>query len=308
MAQWQAEKPSYDSNSRLAGFNHGDLVLFQFAANGDDGDSLIKAYRAHAFPIVTAKGRNTTFRYCPRANDGGDCTYCAQGHTEIKERMAMWMYVYNFLHTQMPTDKNYPLTPFEGANYFNEEVLGFRLWQGSAWKESPWLDINKLFEMYKGLHNFVCQLQITGRDLGRRYKVFAMPNSGALPPELYERAKQECGSIREMLINEMASPVTVNPAAGTVAAVMQPMGLPPMAAPIQINSVQPVTLPGVQATAPPPLAIPSIAAPTVSAPTGLPEPIVTPQAEVPDPVAEAPVAPAPTAPVTDEKRPLKALF
>lgn len=214
---WLNEKPQGFGNN-LRGLKAGDEIFFHFVASGDDGDRFIKIYRAHTWNITDANGRRSSpVRYCLHQNDGEPCQYCEQGQTSVKERMGIWMYVHKILRLQMPPgtppDKFPPQIVHEGRYYFNEEVNDFRFWENSAWRESPWGDIVKLAELYKGLHNFGAQMTVVGDAISRRYKLYAIPNSPAFPPEIYERAKQELKSVVEVLKEQLASPVMVNPTA-----------------------------------------------------------------------------------------------
>lgn len=210
--QYLSEKSSsYEDFGKNLRFLKDDLIVFQFVANGDEGDKFIKVYRSHIIPI---QGRDyPDHRYCPQQSGEPDieCPLCAQGHTDIKERMSMWFYVYNILHQTMPKDKQYPVAPYEGRNWFNEEVNDFKIWHASAWRDSPWADIIKNAEIYKGLHNFTANLVVVGEKLTRRFKFYALPNSAIVTPELYARAQEECEPIPGMLRAQVSSAVQLNP-------------------------------------------------------------------------------------------------
>lgn len=211
--QWLDEKPGGSWGDELR-FQEGDLIIFNFVASGNDGDMFIKMYRAHEFDVAMRNGRpGKAYRYCTTQNgESEECPYCVQGHTVLKERMSMWMWVDSILHASMPPEKQYPQVNFQGRVYFREEVGAYRVWNTSAWRDSPWNDILNIAELYQGLHAFTAQMAVVGRELQRRYKVYAMPNSTGLPPELYERAKAELKPIPQMLKDQMASPVTTAPA------------------------------------------------------------------------------------------------
>ena len=258
-AKWLAEKPGGDWGDELR-YQENDLIIFQFTSSGNDGDQFVKLYRAHEFDIVTRSGRTgSTFRYCPVQNgEEAECPYCAQGNTTLKERMSIWMYVMNIMHTTMPPEKSYPQVNYQGRLYFNEEVNAFKIWHASAWRDSPWNDILNIAEMYKGLHGFTAQMAVVGKELQRRYKIYALPNSTQVTPELYERAKAECASIPQLLKEQMAGAVQSAP-------VQQAAGspVPTGAAPFQI--------PG------------SNAAPVWQPPSGEPNQSVTPDTLTPIP-------------------------
>lgn len=311
MEQWINEKPSWDNGINLR-VQENDIVLFQFVASGNDGDQFIKAYRSHAFDgPATKRGRPTTIlRYCLMNGEGVECQYCTQNAGKIKERMSIWMYVQNILHTTMPPEKQYPQVNYEGRFYFNEEVNDFKIWHTSAWKDSPWSDIVKLAEVYKGLHNFTAQMVVVGQELTRRFKVYAMPNSPSFPDELYARAKAECEAIPNILKKELATPVALNPQAAPqqqMQAAPLPNGqfVPPLGGPAVANwapAPTPVTpfVPAGVATAVPTF---SLGSPLTPAPQAQPVPEFNPVA-VQTPVPPAPPVPQPQeAPLVEDDKP-----
>lgn len=212
---WLNEKPQggFGQDLRL---KEGDQVYFQFVSTGKDGDDFIYMYRAHAIASTSNNGQQmTNFRYCLQANEGADCPYCQQGHSDIKERMSIWMYVTAILHASMPAntppDKMFPQIQYQGRVFFKEDLNDFKVWHTSAWRESPWSDILKLDQMYDGLNKFSCELTATGANFNRRYKLYAVPNSPAPGPEIYTAAKEKCQPIKEILKAQLAGPVAVNP-------------------------------------------------------------------------------------------------
>lgn len=274
--QWMNEKPSFDFGSELS-LKKNDLVIFKFCSNGDDGDNLIKVYRSHVIEAISSKGsKYNKHIYCPaQSGEETPCNYCAQGQANVKERMSIWMAVRQVLHATMPPEKMFPQITHENTLYFNEEVNDFRIWNTSAWRESPWQDIVKLAELYEGLHNFTAQLQCLGDGLARRYKIYAVPRSETVSSELYEKAKLECEPIPTILHNQMGGAVAAAPPQQTER-ISTPIGV---FAPSNVAAViQPFAAPGV--------VIPSVQIPSLDNPTeGIP-------------VAQE----------EDPKRPLKSLF
>jgi hypothetical protein len=213
MTQWQSEKPTGNWGDELR-LQDDDLVIFQFAANGDEGKKFLNVYRSHVIERMSKRGtRYNENRYCPVQSGEKEleCPLCIQGHITVKERMSVWMHVQNILHTTMPPEKQFPQVRHEGNVYFNEEVNAFKIWHTSGWKESPWNDIRKNGEIYKGLHNFTANLQVVGRGLDKRYKLYAIPNSPTVSPELYAKANEECTPILDLLHGQISSTVQVAP-------------------------------------------------------------------------------------------------
>lgn len=287
MQSWMNEKPSFDGGNEYRP-RKDDLVIFQFVANGDEGDKFIKTYRSHILESFSKTNQRINIpRYCAVSSaEEGDisCQYCEIGHNDIKERMSIWMYVHNILHTTLPNqERPLPQITYENRVYFNEEINGFKIWHTSAWRESCWSDIVKLSEIYKGLHNFTGQLVVTGEGMQRRFKLYAIPNSPSLDPTVYERANTECEPILQLLKNALASPVATSPreasASQTVAQGAQEIR--PFS-PLGSNSIPTLN---VRATTPTVLPTPSTATP------------------VPPPTEEIK-----TVPEEDTRRPLKSLF
>lgn len=281
--QWMAEKPQWDGNSTELRIRSGDLTIFQFAATGDDGDKFLKIYRSHIIPRQSKDGgRYNETRYCPVQSGDTDipCPLCAQGHTDIKERMSMWLYVLNILHgslpQKMPEGKTFAGVNYQGKSYYNEEVKGFKIWHTSAWRDSPWSDILKNAEIYKGLHNFTANLEVIGTGTSTRYKFYALPNSEFFPQELYVKAQEECQPIPDILRAQISSAVVANPQVATPQTQLQ--------RPMPDNNIvfQPFALPG---TSLPTLQIP-----------GLGENVPMPSNDLP------------RQPEEDDKLPQKALF
>jgi hypothetical protein len=311
MTQWMKDKPQFDGGNELR-LQPGDLAIFQFMSNGDDGFNLLKVYRSHIIPRVANTGtRYNETRYCPvQSGDVGvECPLCTQGHAEVKERMSIWMFVTNILHVVMPKDKQFPTTKYEGNMYFNEELSteghpgigAFRIWHSSAWRDSPWTTILKLGELYHGLHNFTAQLIRTGTGTGTRYNVVAIPNSAMVTPELYARAIAECHSIPQMLANQISSTVEVAPNANNqgvqTGTVLPESAAVPFNAPgIQVPTLQ---VPSLDTAAPPPATDDVIRLEDDN--VGEYKQVELPQV-VPPSITETPP------PSDDEKRPLRSLF
>jgi hypothetical protein len=281
---WMNAKPSYDGiDLRMS---KDDVVIGWFVANGDDGDRFIKVYKSH---IIAGKSRNgkdmSIPSYCPVSSNDPEvteCSNCAQGHNDIKERMSMYFYVQAILHSQMPQEKQFPITEYAGKRYFGEEVNAFRVWHTSAWKESPWTDIVKLAEMYKGLHNFTFQLDTLGEGINKRFKIYALPQSPALDPTTYEKAKTDLQPITALLLKEMNTPIQAGPASTIVGS----------APAFQIGQAAPMS-PAPSVT---PFAVPG--APVAQFTPGSPAPVdVTLEALT---VTETPES--------DERRPMRKLF
>lgn len=313
MTTWMNEKPSFNSGDELR-LNRDDLMIFQFAGNGDENGRLLAVYRSH---IIPQRGKNgkpyNAQRYCPiKSGENMECPFCAQGMDDIKERMSMWFYVHHILHAQMPAEKHFPQVEYAGRYYFDEEVMGWRRWDSSAWRESPWNDIVNLAQMYQGLHNFTAQMQVTGEGLSRRFKIYPIPNSPALPPELYQQALDTLETIPEYLHKQLTSPVQAaptgqqqqQPAGNNMVVPFSPVVSTPFnnsaapAAPTVFTPVAPA------ATPPPPLATfpPAPPAPAAETPLVSPGPVMTPTAPAPAPVPAQPSPPA------ENNRPMRSLF
>lgn len=302
--QWMDEKPSWDGNTQeLRGLGEGDTVIFNFVSNGDDRDRFIKIYRAHIVDkkIQPKDGRPafniSETRYCPQQSGDTEtpCPLCQAGHTVVKERMSIWMYVQNIMHAQlpskMPEGKTFPYVQFNSRNMFNEEVNDFKIWHASAWRESPWGDIIRMFELFKGLHNFTAQMDVVGQKLSRRYKIYGVPNSPFLAESVWAAAQEQCMPITDILRAEVNEPIQTqeNP---------QPM----QTQQTSLGTPTPFIAPGQAA---PVFQFPSAAEVSPPVVTDVTEAVVqNPQGATPEPPA---VEPTPQA-ESNPGRPMKSLF
>lgn len=322
MQQWMNEKPSFDGSGIELRFSTGDIVIGQFVAKGDEGDRYIKIYRSHIFPKQSQAGKrfNET-RYCPRSSgDTADCPICMAGIVaDVKERMSMYFYVFQILHSRPAEGKNWEATFYQGRTLFVEQVNGFKRWDTSAWRDSPWKAIGTLYDAYHGLNNFVFQLECTGQGTATRYSIMALPNTQGLAPEIYEQAGHELQPLGDYLRNQANQPVQAAPMVATAPAptIGQPVftgqpsfvpftppgaaAPPPFVPGVPNNTAAPATpispppfVPGVQTPATPPPYTP-----------GVPGNSVPPTEYIPtSPPPEEPTAP----PAEDNRRPMGRLF
>lgn len=324
MAQWNSERQSFDRGNELQ-VKQNDVVIFQFVASGNDGQAFIMIYKAHEFDRISAKGtRYSEHRYCSiQSGDEStnECVYCAQGHPTIKARMSIWMFVHSILHATLP-DPQKPLPQFQYRDgvYFKEDVANFKVWHTSAWSESPWTDIKTLGQMYQGLHNFTAQMDVVGAGIGRRFKVYAIPNSAVLVPETYTAAQAQCEPIIKILRSKLATPIVWNPQQQQPAQ-QQPGWQPPAQPMAPVATYAP---PGVASSMP--VFSPSGATPAPTAPVAVAPAETTAAPPPPPPIAQVeaqptadnapPPPPPPVAPPSptvvqteeDNRRPLQKMF
>lgn len=320
--QWLNSKPQFTGGVELRPAS-GDVIFFNFVATGNDADQFLKLYKAHAIDQIAQKSGKPfqIFRYCPiQSQEGDECALCSTGHTSIKERFSVWLWVQTILHTELPAEKQFPRIEYQNRYYYKEDITtesngvvtpgAFKVWHTSAWKESPWTDIMQLAQMYSGLHNFSAQMAVVGAGMQTRFKIYALPNSPALDPVIYERAKTECQHLAIMLKEQLATPVVAAPVPAQTSGSLNGGGtagivnawVPPGS---NIPSFNPVAPANPVAAATPPPVIETIPAP-------LPAQVALVAAEPAAPIASPPPATEPANPAanpTEEpKRPLKNLF
>lgn len=194
----------------------GDLAFVQFVGTGDDGDEWITAYRAHAVDRISQSGqRFTNYVYCPQDSGNMDleCPLCLHGYDTYKDRMVMWFWVRQILHTQRKQDENYPQVDYQGQTYYQEEIDDFRLWENSAWAQSPWDTIMFLYNNYKNkLHGFGAVLMRTGGGgLDTKYSLHSIPETEGISQERYEEAKGRLERIPAWLAKQVGSGTQARP-------------------------------------------------------------------------------------------------
>lgn len=196
-----------------------DIVFHHFMSTGEDGDPYFEVYFAHEVPAAK-EGAYATFKYCP-VESGHDlnyaCKYCDAG-IKTKKRMAMWLYVGDWLHAAPGQNQFQPIS-YNGRQYFLETVNEPKLWETSAWRESCLTDIIFQGASMGNLHNARFQLLTVNDGRDRRYKMVAQFGSPAFDHGLYAEAKQKCKPIIQWLRESIAEVATAGP---TDAPVYQP--------------------------------------------------------------------------------------
>lgn len=243
-------------NSQNLWFREDDLVIAHFLCTGKDGDPYFDTYVAHEIP-ASGQGKYPTARYCP-VQSGHDENYPCHGCKEVlktKDRMIMWFWVYNVLHSVLKPNETFPQVLFNNKPYFNREINAPRVWDTSAWRESPLDDIMMLGAQLGSLHNTRVNLVTTGRSTSKRFKLYMEPNTPAIDEELYGQAIAQIRPVIEVLQDQL-TPMPETVAQPTQ---MQPAG----AATIKPFVAGPI--PTLNMTAPPS----SVTAPTALPPTEL---------------------------------------
>lgn len=204
--KWRQERPESGGGS---GQNYyprtGDIVFFYFMSTGEDDDPYMEVFWSHEIP-AQQQGRFSTYKYCPvqsEHNTDYKCAYC-DGTYKLKKRMMIWMYVVEILQTQLREGEQLPTVNWRGRNYFKREVNEVRLWDTSAWRESPLDDIINLASQIGNLHAFMFELHAVGEGLQRRYKVYIQQGSQGFPAAAYQKGKETAQPLRELLADSIA--------------------------------------------------------------------------------------------------------
>lgn len=201
-------------------FRENDLVIAHFLATGQDDDPYFETYVAHEQP-AKGEGKWPTLIYCP-VESGHDENYDCQGcrdNLKTKDRMAMWFWVYSVLHSQLKANESFPQVTWNNKMYFNREINGPRLWDTSAWQESPIDDIIMLGNQLGNLQAMRMNLVTTGSGLKKRYKIYTEPNTGSIDEENLAAAQETIVPIIDILMGRLSKePVQQNPQASSAPA------------------------------------------------------------------------------------------
>lgn len=223
--RWSDEKPQMGNFLYLS---EGDIAFAHFVSTGQDGDPFWEVFYAHEIP-PTQQGGYTKRVYCP-VESGFDqnyrCQYCLDG-VKAKKRMMMWFWVYSIYHAQLKQGQQFPMVTHGGKPYYREDINDARLWDTSAWKESPLYDILYLGEQLANLNDLVVQVIAVGAGLDRRYKIHTVINSTPIEATVLEEARKRSRPILDVL-NEQITPVPTVERQPTPAP-----ATPPFPAPIQ---------------------------------------------------------------------------
>ncbi len=158
-----------------------DLVIAHALFTGQDDDPYFDTYVAHEQP-ATGQGQYPKLIYCPvesQHDENYDCQYCKEG-LKTKDRMIMWFWVYDVLHSILKQDENFPKIMWNNKTYYRREINGPKLWDQSAWRESPLDDIMMLGAQLGNIQATRVNLLCTGEGLTRRYKFYMEPGSEGL--------------------------------------------------------------------------------------------------------------------------------
>jgi hypothetical protein len=223
---------------------NGDRVFFNNLWTGEDGDPMFESYISHEYPAQRA-GQWSQQKLCP-VQSGFDVNYDCPGcrdDVKFKRRMAMWFYVTDILYAAPRENEQLPTTNYNGQIYFHRSVNGFRLWDTSAWKESP--HDTFMENAHQGyLLPYTWHMHSSGANKDRRYKANMMPNTPGTTPELIAKARAECVPIKQWLMDQLnAVPTVAAPAAGGTfqPPSFQTTGMAP--APAPVSQTQPAFQP-----------------------------------------------------------------
>ncbi len=207
----------------------GDRLFFAFLWTGEEGDEWFEFYGAHEIP-PTGNQQFASKRFCPVLTRWSEtpCRYCAQDF-KSKEMMRMGLYVFDLLRRNPPREGApiQTVVSYKGESYYRDPVNAYREWDTSAWSESPFKDI--LWHAEAGnIQTSVFELQVTGAQLKRRYKIY--PLQGMYPHPVEEirkiKADMQQPTIRAALMNTTVSVETVATGGADLPVVVAPAAAP----------------------------------------------------------------------------------
>ena len=214
-----------------------------------------------------------------------DCPGCKAGY-KTKDRMAMWFYTYIVMHQKLKDGEQTQLqfANFQGSPGYMREVNESRIWETSAWRDSPFDDIMNMAEQLKAngrnLHSGMIQIYASKDGKDRRYKFYMLPGSEPLPAGSMQQLIAAAPSIKDWLVAQVTPLATAEQAAGAATYQM-----------VDGKLVQVTAAPATTSGTPPPAPLPAIAAaPAAPAPTP-PAPVAPPPIAIATPTPPTPPAP-----------------
>ena len=267
--QWAQQGKGTGGDFRLYYPYKDDVVFCHFMWTGLEGDPNWEEYLAHEYPAPPGSNKYTTYRTCP-VESGFDVNYDCEGCKEgvkLKKRMAMWLYISNILTKRAPAQgETLPVVQYMGSTYYNREVNGVRLWDTSAWKDSPLDTIlyigETLINAGQTMHYAQFTLNVHGEGRDRRFKVIQVPGGIPLDGNIYTREKPNCEPIRDWLMMQLkpselvaAPSATFAPAAAFAAPPAAPQAPQAPPAPVVVTPVA-AFVPPAPAVAPAPAPLP----------------------------------------------------
>lgn len=212
---WEANRPQGGGNRLF--FRAGDIAFAHFIGSGNDDDPYMEVFIAHELP-ADQPGGYPKLKYCPNLSNHDsayECEYCDAG-LKTKERMNIWFYVYQVLHSVQPETKtgekiDLPRVDFAGKTYWKRDVNRPLLWEASAWRESPLGDIIFQYGQLGDLRARVMTIRATGNGLERRYKIDPLFDSGPFDPNVLNNLPddQKPTNVRADLLDDLKPVETV---------------------------------------------------------------------------------------------------
>ena len=187
-----------------------DLVIAHFLCSGGESDPYFDTYVSHEYP-AKGQGQWPSLKYCPVESghdENYDCPGCKDG-IKTKDRMIMWFWVYDILHSTLKQGESFPQVAWNNKSYFRREVNGPKVWDTSAWRESPLDDILMLGAQLGSLHKTRVNLMSTGSGMQKRFKLYMEPGSPPIDPAILEQAIPMIKPVVEILREQLAGVATV---------------------------------------------------------------------------------------------------
>jgi hypothetical protein len=287
--QWAQEgKGATAGSGRELWLKDGDKALCWFLWTGADGDPYFETYLAHEVPSKVA-GQFAKKVYCP-VESGFDlnypCRYCVDG-LKTKPMMAMWLHVTDVFHRSIREGEQLSVVQYQGQNLYHRPINAPRIFNTSAWRESPKDAIFENAAALGNMHALPFQLSCVGTGTATRYRLTAMVGYPPFDPQQYAKDVAECEPIVQWLTEGLktVAVATAPVLAGPAAPAFQMAGAAPAPAPVFAPPPS-APVPSVALT-PPPQAAPVTFAPApMGAPPAMPVP-AAPPAFTPPPAASA---------------------
>jgi len=185
-------------NSRQLFFRPEDRAFVHFIWDGrDESSDNFRFYLAHQYEPAGDRKFGFTRPCLKDVFGASDCPGCA-AELRLKPRMAIRFYVHGILHTTLREGEaaQLPLKTVHNATGYWREINDIRIWDTSAWRDSPFDDILNIAEQ-TDLTSLTFQLYASGVEKARRYKVIPIFNSA--PLDLEWLAGKEAPTVIEFL-------------------------------------------------------------------------------------------------------------
>lgn len=183
--------------------NANERARFHCLTSG--GDDRFMGTKFHSI----GQGAQTRYYVCLRVMTNGEesCEFCDQGHDEMGNRFALWVYVHNILHATDNPDQEgdrWKQQDVEGRTLFREEVKKPILIWLAAGRYQAWFgQFVAMWTKHQDLQNHIYELLRIGEGLETEYELTELKEEPLAKKILEQEEIQNLPSVPEFFRSQL---------------------------------------------------------------------------------------------------------